>query len=446
MRKLYLLLVFVFIIIPYPVYAILNLELTRGIASGIPIAIVPFALQADSLPPQDVSAIITNDIKNSGRFKIQNNDSLKKDMADGTEAIFKYFRSTGTDYVVIGKVQSVGQDRYAVSMQLSNVFQGSGKENNKNQSQRPLLSKQFTVPGNQLRALAHHLSDLIYAQITGTPGIFSTKLAYIVTLRPMHTNPNTQYILEVSDQDGYNPQALLISTDPIMSPAWSPDGKQLAYVSFEKRHASIYSQDVTTGARRLISAFPGINGAPAWSPDGKQLALVLSKSGAPNIYTMDIGTGRLTQLTNDFNINTEPVWSPDGKLLLFTSNRGGGPQIYQINLAKRNEITRVTYDGDYNARASFVGDGQRIVLIHRVSGIYNIALLDLNSGTMRVLTGAKNDSASPSVAPNGSLVLYDTVEGNQNVLAMVSIDGGIELRLPARSGEAQDPAWSPFQV
>lgn len=200
---------------------------------------------------------------------------------------------------------------------------------------------------------------------------------------------------------------------------------------------------MVTGARRLLSEFPGINGAPSWSPDGKKLALVLSRSGSPNIYVMDIASRQLTQLTHDYYINTEPAWAPDGKSLLFTSTRAGGPQIYQINLAS-GAVSRISYDGDYNARASYTRDGKHIAMIHKVSGIYSIAILDLDSGTMRVLSGSAADSASPSVAPNSSMILYDTVYGNRNVLAMVSADGRVQLRLPARNGEAQDPSWSPF--
>lgn len=202
-------------------------------------------------------------------------------------------------------------------------------------------------------------------------------------------------------------------------------------------------QDVVSGSRRLLSQFPGINGAPAWSPDGRKLALVLSKSGSPNIYVMDIASHQLTQLTHDFYINTEPAWSPNGRSLLFTSNRSGGPQIYEVNLAT-HATNRISYDGDYNARASFTRDGRRVVMIHRVSGAYNIAVLDLDTGRVQVLNSASTDSASPSVAPNGSMILYDTVSGGRNLLAMVSTDGRVQLRLPARNGEAQDPAWSPF--
>jgi TolB protein len=433
MRKLISLLLFTYtLIVPYSAFAILSMELTRGVSGAIPIAIVPFASQADA--PQDVSGIVTADLQNSGRFKVYGRNALNQFPNDAANVSTDYFRSLGTDNVVVGKVTSLGGNSYQVSFQLLDMYRGSGAAG-------VVLNKKFTVSGGEMRKLAHHISDLVYQQITGTRGIFSTKIAYVVVQR--YQNAPQRYILEVADQDGYNPRPLLNSPEPIMSPSWSPNGKQIAYVSFENQRAGIYLEDVATGGRRLLSNFPGINGAPAWSPDGRKLALVLSKSGSPNIYVMDIASGRLTQVTNDFYINTEPAWSPDGRSLLYTSNRSGGPQIYQVKLAG-GSISRVSYDGDYNARASYTSDGKYVAMIHRVSGVYNIAILDLDSGNMRVLNSSAGDSSSPSVAPNGSMILYDTVYGGRNVLGMVSSDGRIQLRLPARNGEAQDPAWSPY--
>lgn len=433
MRKLISLLLFIFAISsPYSAFALLSMELTRGVAGAIPIAIVPFAAPSDT--PQNVSTIVSNDLQNSGRFKVFGDSALSQRPSTASEVSADYFRRLGTNNVVIGRVQPTAGGRYEVSFQLLDMFKGSGDA--------VIFSKKYTVSGNELRTLSHHISDQIFQQITGMRGVFSTKLAYVVVQRS--GTGQARYILEVADQDGYNPRPLLNSPEPIMSPAWSPNGRQIAYVSFENRRAGIYLEDVATGGRKLLSEFPGINGAPAWSPDGRKLALVLSKSGAPNIYVMDIGSRRLTQLTNDFYINTEPAWSPDGKTLLFTSNRSGTrPQIYQIDMGS-SAISRVSYDGDYNARASFTRDGRHIAMIHRVSGVYNIAILDLDSGSVRVLSSSAADSASPSIAPNGSMVLYDTVYNGSNVLAMVSADGSIQLRLPARNGEAQDPAWSPF--
>jgi TolB protein len=416
----------------FSAHAILSMELTRGVAGAIPLAVVPFAGQEAA--PQAVSTIISDDLANSGRFKVYGKTALSEFPSEASKISSDYFRHLGTNNVAVGKISAVGGDRFDVKFQLVDVFQSSGSGN-------VILEKKYTVSGGELRKLAHHISDLIYEQLTGVRGVFSTKMAYVVVQRP--ASGSARYVLELSDQDGYNPRSLLNSPEPIMSPSWSPNGRQLAYVSFENRKAGIYLQDVASGGRRLISEFPGINGAPAWSPDGQRLAIVLSKGGSPNIYVMNAGGGGLTQVTNDFYINTEPAWSPDGRSLLFTSNRSGGPQIYQVNLSNK-AISRISYDGDYNARASYSQDGKYVTMIHKVSGNYNIAILDLDSGRMRVLNGFVGDSSSPSVAPNGSMILYDTVYGGRNVLAMVSADGRIQLRLPARNGEAQDPAWSPY--
>lgn len=418
------------LIIPYSAQAILNMELTQGVAGAIPIAVVPFS-GSEGLP-QDVSGVISQDLQNSGRFKVYDRHILNEFPSSASAVSAEYFKHLGTDNVVVGKITPAGEDKYKINFELVNLYESKGSQ---------VLNRSYTVSGKELRSAAHHISDLIYEEITGVRGVFSTKIAYVVVQRP--AQGQARYILEVSDQDGYNPRPLLNSPEPIMSPDWSPNGKQIAYVSFENRKASIYIQDVASGNRRLLSEFPGINGAPAWSPDGRKLALVLSKSGSPNIYVMDVASKQLTQLTNDYYINTEPSWSPDGKSLLFTSTRGGGPQIYQVSLGS-HAVNRISFDGDYNARASYTSDGRHIAMIHKASGVYSIAILDLDNGTTKVLSGKALDSASPSIAPNNSMILYDTFAGNRNVLAMVSADGSVQVRLPARNGEAQDPAWSPF--
>jgi TolB protein len=434
MRKIFGFVLFFFTItLPYSAFAILSMELTRGVASAIPIAIVPFAGQESAAQP--IADIVSNDLKNSGRFKVFGSGSITEFPSTAAAVSSTYFKKLGTDNVVIGKITPTGSGQYQVSFELMDMFRGAS-------SAGVVLSKKYTINSSQLRAVAHHISDQIYQQLTGVRGIFSTKIAYVVVQRS--ANPlQSRYVLEVSDQDGYNPHPLLNSPEPIMSPHWAPNGHQIAYVTFENKQASICIQEVATGARRMLRSFPGINGAPAWSPDGRKLALVLSKSGSPNIYVMDVASGSLRQLTNDFYINTEPAWSPDGSSLLFTSNRGGGVQIYQVKLGS-GAVSRISYDGDYNARGSYTADGNHIAMIHRVSGIYKIAVLDLDSGTTRVLTASSGDSASPSVAPNGSMILYDTVANGRNMLGMVSSDGRIQLVLPARVGEAQDPAWSPY--
>lgn len=443
MRKLGILLFFLwFNLMATSAYALLNLELTRGVAGALPIAIVPFAVQGET-PSQDVSEIVSRDLQMSGRFKVSGRNKLNEFPDDVKSVNFDYFSKLGVDNVVVGKVQQVGGNRYEVSFQLVDVARG--KSSPEARAQAVQFTYKHTVSGDQLRSLAHHISDMIYKQITGVPGVFSTRLAYIVVQRPQ--NQPARYLLEVSDIDGYNPRVLLTSRDPIMSPAWSPNGRKLAYVSFEKKHAAIFTHEIATGRRELISEFAGINGAPAWSPDGQKMALVLSKGGSPNIYILNIATKQLTPVTKDWStnsINTEPAWSPKNKdILIFTSNRGGSPQIYQKNLST-GAVTRVTYEGSYNARASFAPDGNHIVVLNKQSNTYNIGVLDLNTGIFRVLTTSGADNESPSIAPNSSMVLYGTLYQGRGVLGLVATDGSVELRMPARDGEVQDPAWSPF--
>lgn len=393
--------------------AAIHLELTQGMNSAIPIAIAPFANQTNNVPGNTtVSQVISNDLQNSGQFTVA---SSPKNASDS----------------VTGSVQQISPGRYEVSFQLMDTSAKAGSA--------PLLSQSFTANQPGLRGLSHHISNLIYQKLTGVRGIFTTKIAYILK---RGVDPHATYQLIVADEDGFNPQALLNSNEPIMSPTWAPNGKELAYVSFEGHHASIYIQNLATGARSLISRYPGMNNAPAFSPNGRRLALVLTLDGNPNIFVMNLATKRLTQITNDYSIDTEPTWSSDGSSLYFTSNRAGGPQIYRYRFAN-NGISRVTFNGSYNARACLTPEAHTMVVLHQDSSGYNIAKQDLTSGRMTMLTNSGVDD-SPSLAPNGKMVLYGTRAPGREVLGLVSMDGRVKLRLPSAEGDVQDPSWSPF--
>jgi TolB protein len=397
---------------------LLDIKLTSAVKNSIPLALLPL------LP--EVDAVVRQDLANSGQFTLPN---LSQSARQDDDA---FWREQGVHYLLIGERQAPAG---SLRVDLVNLYANSAQ-------QRIIFSQVFDTKGVDPRRLGHHISDLIYEALVGKPGVFSTQIAYVVVNRTANTE-DTEYSLEVADIDGFNAQPLLKSSEPIMSPAWSPQGDRLAYVSFEKQQAQIYVHALASGRRRLVTSFPGINGAPAWSPDGKQLAVVLSKSGYPKIYIADIASGRVQQLTQGYAIDTEPTWSPDGKKILFTSSRGGGPQIYQVDLHTK-QVSRVTFSGNYNARANFTPDGRAIVMLHRDrQGNFAIAKQDLATGRVQRLTQAHLDE-SPSVAPNGSMVLFARNQGQRMQLGMVSIDGRIQLQLPARQGDVQEPAWSPY--
>jgi len=414
-------------------FAVLNIELTQGIAAAIPVAVVSFNPDNNAIPT-NVSDIIHHDLANSGQFNVLDNNATNQYPQTVAEVNTSYWQGKNVDDIVIGSVTPAGGGQYKVTFSLINLF-----------NQAPnnvLLTQSFTVDQTGLRRVAHHISDLVYQQLTGVPGIFSTRLAYVLVQRSPQA---TKYMLMVSDEDGYDSKPVLISPQPVMSPSWSPSGKQLSYVSFESYLPQIYVSDIASGKRRLITSFSGINGAPEWSPDGKKLAVALSRGGAnPNIYTLSLDSGTMQQITNDWSINTEPTWAPDGQSLLFTSDRGGSPQVYELNLATK-ATQRVTFDGNYNASASFTPDGLNIILLNRQGNGFNIGLLNLQSGNLQLLTHGGNNQ-SPSVAPNGKMVVYATKAGGKNVLAMVSTDGKVNIQLPDQLGDVQEPVWSPFST
>ncbi len=411
--------IFLCLFISYPAFS-LELELTKGVNTAMPIGVSTFI---GGTQATQISDVIKRDLQLSGQFRLVN-----VNQSGGPPAISSW-RSAGADSVLSGTVESAGNGKFDVKFQLFNAA-AYGKL---------LLSKTYQVNSGDLRALAHHISDEVYEKLTGDKGVFSTRIAYILV---KDQRRQKEYNLEVADFDGSNPQTLLRSSQPIMSPSWSPNGKQIAYVSFENKRAQIYTVNVETGRRRLITSFSGINGAPAWSPNGKELAVVLSKTGAPKLYTVNLSSGRLKQLTFGKSIDTEPRYAPDGKSILFTSGRGGSPQIYKLSLAN-GKVNRVTYDGSYNARASYTPNERNIVMLHREKSGFHIGVQQVGSSHIDSLTSSPMDE-SPSVSPNGRLVVYATKSNQRGVLAMVSLDGRIRLKLPSREGDVQEPAWSPF--
>jgi TolB protein len=412
------------------VYAALQIEITSGVRDPIPIAIVPFAPAPPGDGGLDVAAVVQHDLEGSGRFKALPRERMPS-LPTRPEAITTAdWKGAGSDYVVVGRLAAHDNGSLAVDFDLVNTLTGVR-----------LATQRFTGPPGALRNAAHKVSDAIYQKILGVRGAFATRIAYVsVDGSP----PAQHYQLIVADADGENPHLTLESRFPIMSPAWSPDGQWLAYVSFESKLSGVYVQLVRTGERRLVSARAGINGAPAWSPDGRKLALTLGGSnGNPDIYVLDLATQSLTRITDDPAIDTEPEWAPDGRSLYFTSDRAGSPQIYQIGASGGGRPKRVTFEGNYNARPRVSADGTELAMVTLDGASYRIAVQDLASGAVRVLSRGRLDE-SPSFAPNGATLIYSQREGARGALATISVDGLTGLRLKAQQSVICDPAWGPF--
>ena len=405
----------------------LTIEITKGVAEPYPISIVPFEWKGAEAIPQDIAQVVSADLQRSGQFDPLPREDMLSTPHRRSEIFFRDWRILKQDYLLVGAVSKEPNGDYAVSFEVFDVVR-----------EKPLIERRVTTKAGGLRDIAHYISDYVYKEIVGKQGAFSTKLVYVTS-----DKRKTQFELRVSDVDGYRERVILNSKQPIISPAWSPDGRKVSYVSFESGRSAVYIQDLSTGKRKVIANYKGSNSAPAWSPDGTKLALVLSRDGNPEVYVKNLSTDRLTRLTNHYGIDTEPHWTPDGQSLIFTSSRGGKPQIYQVNLSTK-AVKRLTFEGNYNARGRITKDGKYLVMVHRNSTRFHIAAQDLKTGDVRILTNDTVLDESPSLAPNSNELIYATKVNGKGILAAVSIDGQVEYRLPATYGEVREPAWSPF--
>lgn len=414
-------------LVSLPASAILTVTITEGGEGGAPIAIVPFKWQGEGALPQAVSDIIAADLRRSGRFSPLARKQMPSEPWRDKDVQFKDWRLVKATALVIGDIKPVKKGRYRVEFRLYDVFR-----------ERQLAGYRYIVGAERLRTVAHQISDLIYQKLTGEQGVFTSRIAYVSHER---NKGKRLFRLMVADSDGANPQTIVTSAEPLMSPAWSPDGKRLAYVSFERKRSMVYMQNLVDGKRFRVAAFKGINSAPAWSPDGQKMALTLSKDGNAEIYILDINKKKLQRLTFHHAIDTEPAWSPDGQSIVFTSDRAGGPQVYRKSV-NGGKAQRLTFDGNYNARASFSPSGGQLTLVTRRKGRYNIGVLQLSDNSIQVLTDTRLDE-SPTFSPNGQMVLYATGIKGRGVLASVSADGRVRHLFRLTEGDIREPAWSP---
>jgi TolB protein len=415
---------------PSPARAQLVIDITSGVTDPVPVAVVPFTVSAPLNDTVDVAAVIERDLASSGRFLAVARAAMPQRPGRAVAVDAAAWRAARADYVVVGRMASSGAN-VTLRFDLVNALSG----------QVMLNDESVSVPAASLRNGAHRVADAIFQKLTGVRGAFATRIAYVsVTGTP----PAQRYQLLIADADGENPRVAMQSSQPVMSPAWSPDGEWLAYVSFENNAAAVFVQRVRTGERRQVSARTGHNGAPSFSPDGRRLALALGgSSGNYDVYVLDLATQNLTRITDDPAIDTEPAWSADGQTLYFTSDRGGAPQIYAAPAQAGARARRISFGVPYATTARVSPDGKQLALVTQESGAFRVATLDLASGTIIPLTRGALDE-SPGFAPNGAVLIYAGREGGQGVLATVSVDGQVSTRLKSGQGEVREPVWGPF--
>ncbi|KEY90716.1 protein tolB [Candidatus Photodesmus katoptron] len=427
----------------------LELIITDGINKARPVAILPLNWTGSSKLPQDVSSIITADLQNSGKFNPIPIPKILKIPDFESDMDFDIWVNLGVEVVFLGSILENQDGNYIIKYQLVDIARAKFNKEKKDilgfdirsifNKNHLLLSTRAIVPANQLRKYAHRISDLIYESLTGEKGAFVTKIAYIV----VENEGLYPYQLRIADYDGHNERLLLSSKQPLMSPAWSPNAKKIAYVSFQNGKSGIFIIDIYTGEHYQVTAYPRHNGAPKFSPDGTKLALVLSKTGRLQIYTLDLKLNELTQITRGSSNNTEPFWHPNGNSLIFTSDRGGKPQIYQVNLTN-DKINRLTWRGIKNLSGQITSDGKFLVMVSQIGNSgFNLAKQDLESGVVQILTNTFLDE-SPSISPNGNMIIYSSIYNESNALSIVSMDGRFTARLPKRKQRVKSPAWSPF--
>ena len=403
--------------------AALDIEITGGGAQQTPIAVVPFG--NNKIVEYEMAKIISDDLYRSGLFRSLNTQGMANLPTNASDIKYAEWAALQAQAVVVGNVTPLPGGQFNASFQLVDVFK-----------QQPLVDMDFQFKAKYVRLTAHKIADVIYEKLTGHPGAFASRIAYVKKLGARH-------YLYVADSDGYNPQALVNSNEPVISPSWSPDGSKMAYVSFEKKKPIVFVHTLKTGSRKIVANYKGNNSAPSWSPDGKKLAIVLTYGANSQIYTINATGGGLKRITRSRGIDTEPAFSPDGNWIYFTSDRGGRPQIYKTSANGGGDISRVTFEGAYNVSPRFSADGKMLAYIRNDGGRFKVAIQDLTNGQVQLLSTGSQDE-SPSFSPNGRVVLYATKKGSRGSLASVSIDGTVRQHLSEARGDVRESAWGPM--